>query len=278
MKHRLLSSFHNPHIKALLKLRRAQKIKRTQRFCVEGAREIEQARKRFELLELYVQEETLSEQARAVVAACTAVLPYTLTTSVYAKLAVRENKDGLIAVFAARELPLSELRLSDCPLLVVCQELQKPGNLGAMIRTTLAVGADALLAVEQKMHICNPNVIRASLGYVFTLPMAVASSAEVVEFLQANNINIAVADGSQPGLTYTDYDFTAPTAIVFGSEAEGLSPFWRERNVTRLHIPMCAAVDALNVSVCGGIILYEAWRQRQVGMPPRSGRSDGAVV
>lgn len=263
MKHRLIASFQNPHIKALLQLRRAQKIKRTQRFCVEGAREIEQARQRFELLELYVQAETLSTKARAIVTKCKEVLPYTLTAAVYAKIALRENKDGIVAVFATRELPLSELQLSDCPLLVICQELQKPGNLGAMIRTALAVGADALIAVEQKMHVCNPNVIRASLGYVFTLPLAVASSAEVVEFLQEKNINIAVADGSRQGLTYTDYDFTQPTAIVFGSEAEGLSTFWREREVTYLHIPMNIAVDALNVSVCGGIMLYEAWRQRQ---------------
>ena len=264
MNYRLISSLQNPHVKALLKLRRAQKIKRTQRFCVEGAREIEQACKRFELLELYVQEETLSAKAHAIVAACATVSPYALTPHVYAKLALRENKDGLVAVFAARELPLAELHLSACPLLVVCQELQKPGNLGAMMRTALAVGADALLVVEQKMHICNPNVIRASLGYVFTLPIAVASSIEVATFLQANKINIAVADGSQPGLAYCDYDFTQPTAVVFGSEAEGLSTFWREYDATRLHIPMAAAVDALNVSVCGGIILYEAWRQRQV--------------
>ena len=234
-----------------------------QRFCVEGAREIEQARKRFALLELYVQEHTLSDTARAVVAACAEVSPFMLTHPVYAKLALRENQDGLVAVFAARELPLSELRLSDCPLLVVCQELQKPGNLGAMMRTALAVGADALIAVEQKMHVCNPNVIRASLGYVFTLPLAVASSAAVVAFLRAKNINIAIADGSRAGLTYSEYDFTAPTAIVFGSEAEGLSAFWREQDVTQLHIPMRAAVDALNVSVCGGVMLYEAWRQRQ---------------
>ena len=263
MNYRLISSLQNPHVKALLQLRRAQKIKRTQRFCVEGAREIAQACQRFELLELYVQEETLSDQARAIVAACKVVSPYAITPHVYAKLALRENKDGIIAVFAARDLPLSELVLSACPLLVVCQELQKPGNLGAMMRTALAVGADALLVVEQKMHICNPNVIRASLGYVFTLPLAVASSVEVAAFLQANNIHIAIADGSRPGLTYSDYDFTQPTAVVFGSEAEGLSAFWREYNATRLHIPMCGAVDALNVSVCGGIILYEAWRQRQ---------------
>ena len=263
MKYRLISSLQNPRIKELLKLRRAQKIKRTQRFCVEGAREIEQACQRFTLLELYVQEEALSDPARAIVATCNEVLPYAVTASVYTKIAVRENNDGIVAVFAARDLPLAELVLSDCPLLVVCQELQKPGNLGAMIRTALAVGADALIAVEQKMQVCNPNVIRASLGYVFTLPLAVASSAEVFEFLQTKKINIAVADGSRPGLTYSDYDFTAPTAIVFGSEAEGLSSFWRERDVTRLHIPMTAAVDALNVSVCGGVILYEAWRQRQ---------------
>ena len=263
MKHRLIASLQNPHIKALLKLRRPQKIKRTQRFCVEGARAIEQACQRFALLELYVQEEALSDTTRALVATCGEVLPYTVTAAVYAKIALRENKDGIVAVFAARDLPLAELVLSDCPLLVICQELQKPGNLGAIIRTALAVGADALIAVEQKMHVCNPNVIRASLGYVFTLPLAVASSAEVLEFLQTKKITIAIADGSRPGLIYSDYDFTTPTAIVFGSEAEGLSSFWRERDITRLHIPMTAAVDALNVSVCGGIILYEAWRQRR---------------
>lgn len=258
-----IASLHNPRIKALIKLRRAQKIKKTQLFCVEGAREIAQARRRFQLRALYLQPETLSAAARAIVADSEGVTCYALSAHIYEKIAVRENHDGIVAVCADRNFPLSELSLSDNPLLVVCQELQKPGNLGAMIRTTLAVGADALIMADQKMHICNPNVIRASLGYVFTIPLAVADSKAVADFLQEQKINIVVADGSRSGLTYSDYDFTTPTAVVFGSEAEGLSPFWRNRNATHLYIPMCAAVDALNVAVCGGIILYEAWRQRR---------------
>ena len=245
-------------------MRIAQKMTRMNRFCVEGAREIKQALQKFKLLELYLQREILSPEAEEILHTSKETIQYPVTAHVYQKIALRENKDGIIAVFASRDFPLTDLSLSANPLLVVCQEIQKPGNLGAMIRTTLACGCDALIVIDQKMNIYNPNVIRASLGYVFNAPLAVADSAGTLAFLQANGITIALADGSRPGVTYSDYDFTRPTAVVFGSEAEGLSPFWRHQDLTRIHIPMQAHVDSLNVSVCGGIILYEAQRQRQL--------------
>ena len=235
-------------------------------FAVEGVREISQALPNFSLLELYYHHKRRSDGANAIIARYGKTCKeFALAPHVFSKIAVRENKDGLVAVFASRSFPLSDLKLTESPLICVCQEMQKPGNLGAMIRTAVAVGCDALIVIDQSMSIYNPNVIRASLGHVFNAPLVLTSSEELYPWLCANNINIVLADGSPPHRTaYTDYDFCQATAIIFGSEADGLSDFWRSKtDIERLHIPMNQPVSSLNVSVCGGIVLYEALRQRR---------------
>ncbi|MDE3269353.1 MAG: RNA methyltransferase [Pseudomonadota bacterium] len=266
MPHTLITSVANPKIKALVRL---LKKGSDSAFTVEGVREISQALPNWGLLELYFHQQRRSADADAIITKHGKVgKAFALAPHVFSKIAIRANKDGIVAVFAYRRLPLAGLALtsfSKPPLLCVCQELQKPGNLGAMMRTAVAVGCDALIVVDQSMSIYNPNVIRASLGHVFNAPLALASSAEAYDWLCANNINIVLADGLPPHhMSYTAYDFRQATAIVFGSEAEGLSDFWRKLNVTRLYIPMRPQVSSLNVSVCGGIILYEAWRQRSL--------------
>lgn len=255
-----ISSRQNQRIKRVNRLRDEQ----VDQFVVEGAKEINQALHRFKVEEFYCCPHLFSKETRKIIDSYQHVPCYEVTPYVYQRLAVRGNREGLVAVFACRQFPLSELKISRTdPLLVICQELQKPGNLGAIIRTTLAVAADALIVIDQKMSIYNANVIRASLGYLFRVPLAVANSNEVCNFLEQQQIAPVIADGDPAGIVYSAYNFRSATAVVFGSEADGLSDFWRQRQLTRLHIPMSPPVDALNVAVCAGIILYEARRQRQ---------------
>ena len=263
MPHTLITSVANPKIKALVRLLKKNKHPT---FAVEGVREISQALPNFSLLELYYHHKQRSAGANEIIAMHSKTCKvYALAAHVFSKIAVRENKDGLVAVFASRSFPLADLKIAKLPLLCVCQEMQKPGNLGAMMRTAVAVGCDALIVIDQSMSIYNPNVIRASLGHVFNAPLVLTSSEELHPWLCANNINIVLADGSPPHQTiYTEYDFRQATAVIFGSEAEGLSSFWRKMDVTRLYIPMHQPVSSLNVSVCGGIVLYEALRQRSL--------------
>ena len=255
----VISSRQNHRIKHINRLRDQQ----VDQFVVEGAKEINQALQRFEVEEFYCCPPLFSEESKKIIDSYRNVPRYEVTSYVYQRLAVRGNREGLVAIFSCRQFPLSELKFTTVtPLLVVCQELQKPGNLGAIIRTTLAVAADALIVVDQKMSIYNANVIRASLGYLFRVPLAIADSVEVVEFLEQQQITPVVADGNPSGVIYSEYNFCSATAVVFGSEADGLSKFWRQKKFTSLYIPMSPPVDALNVAVCAGIILYEARRQR----------------
>lgn len=254
----VISSRQNHRIKHINRLRQQQ----VDQFIVEGAKEISQALSRFEVEEFYYCPSLFSDEAKKIIDSYPDVPCYEVTPYVYQRLAVRDNREGLVAIFACRQFPLSELKFStDSPLLVICQQLQKPGNLGAIIRTTLAVAADALIVIDQKMSIYNANVIRASLGYLFRVPLAVANSVEVFEFLEQQQITPVVVDANPTGVIYSEYNFCSATAVIFGSEAEGLSNFWRQKKFRSIYIPMSQPVDALNVAVCAGIILYEARRQ-----------------
>lgn len=255
----VISSRQNDRIKHINRLRQQQ----IDQFVVEGVKEISQALQRFEIEEFYCCPKLFTEQSKKIIDNYQDVPRYEVTSYVYQRLAVRGNREGLVAIFSCRQFPLSELNFTtDSPLLVICQQLQKPGNLGAIIRTTLAVAADALIVVDQKMSIYNANVIRASLGYLFKVPLAIASSSEVLTFLEQQQITAVVADGNPAGVIYSEYNFCLATAVIFGSEADGLSKFWRQKKLTSIYIPMSPPVDALNVAVCAGIILYEARRQR----------------
>ena len=254
----VISSRQNPRIKHINRLRDQQ----IDQFVVEGAKEISQALQRFEVEEFYCCPPLFSDEAKKIIDSYQYVPCYEVTPYVYQRLAVRGNREGLVAIFSCRQFPLSELKFStDNPLLVICQQLQKPGNLGAIIRTTLAVAADALIVIDQKMSIYNANVIRASLGYLFKIPLAIANSVEVFEFLEQQRITPVIVDGNPAGIVYSEYNFCSATAVIFGSEADGLSKFWRQKNLNSIYIPMSPPVDALNVAVCAGIILYEARRQ-----------------
>ncbi len=182
--------------------------------------------------------------------------------AVFEKISYREGPDGVLAVGPLVGRTLAELKLPPNPLILVAEGLEKPGNLGALLRTADGAGADAVIVCDSATDLNNPNVIRASIGTLFYLPVAEASSEETVAFLKEKGIKIlsAVPDAAT---VYTDIDLSEPVAIVVGAEDKGLSGIWKSGADVNVKIPMLGKNDSLNVSVSAAILLYEAVRQRR---------------
>jgi TrmH family RNA methyltransferase len=179
----------------------------------------------------------------------------------YGKIAYRGGTEGMIAEVKVKERTLGELRLPENPLVVVLEGVEKPGNLGAVLRSADAAGADAVLICDPLTDLYNPNLIRASIGAVFTVPVACCTSDEAIKWLKDNNINIYTAQ-LQDSSWYYDTDMRGGTAIVIGTEATGLTAAWREAADAHIRIPMLGELDSLNASVSAAILLFEAVRQR----------------
>ena len=191
---------------------------------------------------------------------------FEVTRAVYGKIAYRGGTEGIIAEVEWREFSLQDLaarRLaSQAPLIMVLESVEKPGNLGAVLRSADAAGADAVIVCDPLTDIYNPNLIRASVGAVFTVPTVCCSSEEAIKWLKDNHIQILTAQLQDSSLYY-DRDMTAATAIVMGTESTGLTDAWREAADAHIRIPMLGVEDSLNVSVSAAILLFEAVRQRQ---------------
>lgn len=187
---------------------------------------------------------------------------YEVTREVYDKVAYRGSTEGIIAEVRPRQLTLEGLSLPEHPLLLVVEAVEKPGNLGAMLRSADAAPADALLVCDPLTDLYNPNVIRSSIGAVFTVPTVACSSADCIQFLKAHNIQILTAQ-LQDSHPYYATDMRHGTAIVMGTESTGLTERWRAAADAHIRIPMHGRLDSLNVSVSAAILLFEAVRQRQ---------------
>ena len=195
----------------------------------------------------------------------TGVEPQPVAPALLDRLAYGDRSEGALAVVRAPATRLDALRLPADPLLVVLEAVEKPGNLGAILRTADAAGADAVVAADPRTDPFNPNVIRASLGTAFTVPLAVAAAAEARAWLAAHGIRV-VAARPDAGEVYTAADLRGAVALVVGAEAEGLTAGWTGPGVEPVRIPMLGIADSLNVSVAAAVLLYEARRQR--GLPP----------
>ena len=254
-----LSSAQNPKIKELLLLKERSKIRLEKSlFIVEGKREIDAAiNSGYIICELYFVPTIIPEQE------ITIKTPrlYSITPALYSKVVYRESSEGLIAVFESKKTSFSDIKLSQAPLIIVLESIEKPGNLGAILRTADAVNANAVILCESLTDIYNPNIIRSSLGGVFTNNIISCSNEEAFNWLASNNINIFTAQ-LQDSKEYYHADMSKPLAIVMGSESQGLTEFWRERAYQRIKIPMLGKLDSLNVSVSAAILCYEALKQR----------------
>ena len=187
---------------------------------------------------------------------------FELSKAVYEKVAYRGGTEGVIAEVRAKYPGLEDLKLKARPLVMVLESVEKPGNLGAVLRSADAAGADAVIICDPLTDLYNPNLIRASIGAVFTVPVVCCTSAEAIAWLKAGGIRILTAQ-LQDSAPYYDVDMTCGTAIVMGTEATGLSDAWRRAADAHILIPMLGRLDSLNVSVSAAILLYEAVRQRQ---------------
>ena len=264
MKH--ISSTHNQIVKDLILLQSKAKIRKEKlQFVVEGKRELalaHVAKYRIETIfwcaDIF-DESQFSEWKQQL---GTDVEFISVSLSVYEKIGVRDSTEGVVAIVKQKINHLeSWLPKTKHPLLIVLESIEKPGNLGAILRTADASGVDAVIVTEQHTDIHNPNVIRSSVGGFFSIPGFICSNQEVVAFLNQHDIK-PYAASLQKSIDYTKADYTTSTAFVMGSEARGLSPFWHQNGMTTVKIPMLGHVDSLNVSVATAVLSYEAIRQR----------------
>ena len=291
----LITSAHNPKVKRLLALQKDSSLRRESGlFVVEGRREIERCvaagfrvdtlficpmlvssagdgiplpknvatrplpRKRGPLPLMEPRVATVFGERYPVTSRCT----IEVSEEVYDKIAYRGGTEGMIAEVFTKTLSLEELSLPENPLVMVLESVEKPGNLGAVLRSADAAGAHALLVCDPLTDIFNPNVIRASTGTVFTVPTVACTSREAISWLKRNGIRILTAQLQDSSLYY-DCDMRGGTALVMGTESTGLSQAWREAASAHIRIPMLGTADSLNVSVSAAILLFEAVRQRQ---------------
>lgn len=240
---------------------KAKSRRQTGTFLIEGKREIELAVKGgYELETLLFFPELVSEsQARQLTVHDTQLIE--INREVYQKLAYRDTTEGILAIARTKSLQLSDLKLSENPLILVAEAPEKPGNVGALLRTADAANLDAVIIADPKSDLYNPNIVRSSVGGLFTNQIATGSSAEVIDFLKARNINFYAAT-LQNSTPYHTPDYTKPTALVVGTEATGLTAAWRNQATQNVIIPMQGAIDSMNVSVAAAILIFEAKRQR----------------
>ena len=256
----MITSTQNQRIKHLLLLQQKSAQRRADGlFVVEGRREVEHCLEAgFTLRTAFVCEEI----AEAPLSLPQDVEVVPVSRNVYERIAYRGGTEGIVAVVEVRKAELTDLRLSSSPLIVVLESVEKPGNLGAVLRSADAAGADAVIVCDPLTDLYNPNLIRSAVGALFTVPCVACSTEECISFFKEKGIQILTAQ-LQDSKLYYDTPMTGPTAIVMGTEATGLTDQWRKAADAHIRIPMLGQLDSLNVSVSAAILLYEAVRQRQ---------------
>ena len=274
-----VTSAQNPKIRNLLLLQEKSRARREQGlFVVEGRRELQHCLEAgFTVRTVFVCPDLAGEDSFASLGTTSTChseeaggrrknlagepLVIEIPEPLYRKVAYREGTEGVIAEVEVKERRLEDLELPENPLVVVLEAVEKPGNLGAVLRSADAARADAVIVCDPLTDLWNPNLIRASLGGIFTVPTVAASSEETIAWLKAHGIRILTAQ-LQDSSWYYDMDMTVGTALVMGTESTGLTDLWRRAADAHIRIPMLGRLDSLNVSVSAAILLFEAVRQR----------------
>ena len=260
-----ITSLQNPRVKQLVKLRDRRPRDEAGVFLVEGYREVRRAlEKGVALREVYFAPEWFlgeNEPALLAQAGAAGALLCELSKDAFAKVAYRERPDGLLAVAPQWKRTLDDLSLPASPFLLVVEAIEKPGNLGTILRSADAAGCDAVIVCDPVTDVFNPNVVRASTGVLFSVPLVVADSESVLAWLRARRIRTVATTPSATQL-YTDTDLRGPLAVIMGSEQYGLSEFWLKASDQPIRIPMAGQADSLNVAMATIITLFEAVRQR----------------
>ncbi len=259
-----ISSLQNPFIKQLVQLKEKSKLrKQTGLFIIEGKREVSLAIKGNYTIETLYYYADLFSAAEAAALSAYGIDIIEISKPVYEKVAHRETTEGVIAVAKTKDLSLDHLKLSSKnPLILVAESPEKPGNIGALLRTADAANIDAVIIANPLTDLYNPNIIRSSVGGVFTVPLATGPTKEVIAYLKRNNISIYSAI-LQESVAYDSIDFKTASALVIGTESSGLTDEWRDDSTANIKIPMEGKLDSMNLSVAAGILIFEAKRQRK---------------
>ena len=266
MSHKTITSLQNPLIKQIVLLQeKSRERKKSKNFIIEGLREITLALKGgYKINQLLFCPEIISEEEilRLKKSLEGGVDLIEISTEVYQKIAYRSSTEGVIASVDTRDLDITNFKLSiKNPLILIAEAPEKPGNIGALLRTADAAKLDAVIIANPKTDLFNPNIIRSSVGCLFTNLVYTGNTAEIISFLKANNIKIYCA-ALQTSVPYNTIDFSGASAIVLGTEDTGLSEAWLQNSTQNIIIPMAGEIDSLNVSVAAGILIFEAKRQR----------------
>jgi TrmH family RNA methyltransferase len=259
--HFTITSTQNPKIKNLLALEKPRERRKQCLFVVEGKKEIRLALDAgYKIGNLFFCEELISpDELKSFDTSDKLIIP--VSKEVFDKIAIRENSGGVLAVAEQKTHRLDSIKLSDNPLVLILESVEKPGNLGAILRTADAAGVDAVIICDPQTDFYNPNVIRSSIGCIFTKQIASASSEETIKWLKENNVApyCTYLRASKP---YHEVDYTKPCAVVMGTEATGLSDIWVKNAAQNIIIPMQGAIDSMNVSTAAAVVIFEARRQR----------------
>ena len=267
MEENIITSVQNARIKHVVALQQKSSLRREEGlFVVEGQREIEHCLEGgYEVVEVFKRSQESGKRSQE--SGVRREVEYIVTPQVYEKMAYRGSTEGIIAVVKSKGHSISsvncKLSTVNNPLVIVLESVEKPGNLGAILRSADAANVDAVIVCDPLTDLYNPNLIRASIGAIFTVSTAVCTSQECIAFLKERHIKILTAQ-LQDSYEYYNYDMRQATAIVMGTESTGLTQQWREAADAHIRIPMLGRLDSLNVSVSAAILMFEAVRQRKV--------------
>lgn len=259
----MITSLQNQGIKNVVKLSKSSERKAQQLFVIEGARELSLAMQSgYEIVTAYVCRDLLVHSDYAdVLGSLSERIVFDISVEVFRKMAYRENSDGIVALGKSKSHTLADITLSPNPFIIILESVEKPGNLGAILRTADAAAVDAVIVCDPQTDLYNPNVVRSGVGGLFTVQTAVCTSEEAVQWLTEKGIASYAAE-LRAAEFYQHVDFTQPSAIVMGTEADGLTDFWLTNVKKRIKIPMRGKIDSLNVSVSTAVLTFEAMRQR----------------
>lgn len=263
MNHKEITSTQNQLIKQILVLKeKSRERKKNGLFVIEGQRELMLASKanyKIKTVLFYPDLVTINDLNTLI---SSEIERIQISREVFEKLAHRSSTEGIIAICETKKHHLEDLKFPNKkPLILVAEAPEKPGNIGAILRTADAAHVDAVIIANPKSDLYNPNIIRSSVGCVFTNQVAIGNTDAIIAFLKAHNISIYSAI-LQEAVNYHEQDYTESTAIVVGTEADGLSDAWRQASTKNIKIPMQGEIDSMNVSVAAGILIFEVKRQR----------------
>ncbi len=262
-----ISSIQNPLVKEIVQLQEKSRTRKKKGlFIIEGVREISLALKGgYTLQNILICEEIITlEKANQVIDLQDSTDLIIISKEVYQKISHRKTTEGIIAIAISKEFSLTSLKLPENPLILIAEAPEKPGNIGALLRTADAANLDAVIIANPKTDLFNPNIIRSSVGCIFTNQIATGSTQDIVNFLNQKKIYAYAAALNEKSIHYTEVNFKESSAIIVGTESTGLSTKWLDSATKKIMIPMHGEIDSLNVSVSAAILIFEAKRQRNL--------------